>query len=536
MKACAVLSMLHESPADNSAARRFRGEPVLAWTLRRLTRATALGSIVILCWEDQLPALGGIPEASAVHVLAKGPRHPIESMEAVTASRKWADGWRGGLYGTCEFDRGFHGAWTREILDKTGADAAMLVDPAAALVDPALVDAIVAHGVEHAEAELVFSQAPAGLSGVLLARSLVGKLIDARSHPGRILCYTPRHPSHDPIAGIGCCAIPTAVARCGDRFSLDGPRSVAAITRAMAPLNGQLVSTEAEALVHRMAAMADASAPREATVEITARRETRAIFRPATYEAARRGEMDLESARRLFGQLAGFDELRVTFGGVGDPLLHPKAVEIIALARAAGLTTLHVETDFVGVTPETVTALVELGVDVVTAHLPAATAGVYREVMGVDGLSEAIGHVQSFVDHRRVAGRGAPLLAPTFVKCRKNMGEMEAWYDHWLTAVGAAVIASPPECPGAAAEVAVADMAPPRRSACRRLRSRMTVLSDGRFTSCEEDWRGSQSVGAMPDIDAGAAWRELTAMAADHRAGRWGDHPLCASCKGWHRP
>ena len=131
----AVLSMLHEEGAG-SAARLFRGEPVLQWTLDRLSQCERLSGISLLCWEDQYPALEALAEEYEVTVLAKGPRTALRQVDAVTASRRWADGWRGGLLQTCDFDLGFHGPWMAEIFDETASDAIMLIDPAAGLVDP----------------------------------------------------------------------------------------------------------------------------------------------------------------------------------------------------------------------------------------------------------------------------------------------------------------------------------------------------------------------------------------------------------------
>src|SRR5690349_3314410 len=93
----AVLSMIHESPQRNSATRLFRGDPVMAWTLRRLTRAQRIASIAILCWEDQVDAVEPIAGEYGADVLAKGPRMNVAAIDAVSASRRWADGWRGGL-------------------------------------------------------------------------------------------------------------------------------------------------------------------------------------------------------------------------------------------------------------------------------------------------------------------------------------------------------------------------------------------------------------------------------------------------------
>ena len=97
----AVLSMIHETPLNSSATRLFRGEPVLAWTLRRLERSNKLGNMVVICWEDQLADVEPIAAGHGADLLVKGPRGPIASVEAVAAVRRWCDGWRGDLRGAC---------------------------------------------------------------------------------------------------------------------------------------------------------------------------------------------------------------------------------------------------------------------------------------------------------------------------------------------------------------------------------------------------------------------------------------------------
>src|SRR5579871_6454984 len=96
-----ILSMLHESLASHSAVRTFRGQPVLAWTLKRLARSTEAGTAAILCWDDQHEAVSKIVPSANIH--SRGPRQSIPMIESVAAARRWSDGWRGGLLATCEF-------------------------------------------------------------------------------------------------------------------------------------------------------------------------------------------------------------------------------------------------------------------------------------------------------------------------------------------------------------------------------------------------------------------------------------------------
>src|SRR5688500_1214587 len=244
--------MLHEPGERNSATRLFRGVPVLRWTLDRLNRSKRVMSIAIICWEDQLPAVIPLAEQERTDVLAKGPRIAMPEIETVAASRRWADGWRGGLLGTCEFDRGFHAGWVGEIAAKLGSDAIVLADPAAGLLDPGLIDGLVAHAADHPQVELCFMPAAPGLSGALLRVPLLNRLAATKAHLGRMLHYTPDTLSREPLGGESCAPVPTSVARTTDRFTLDSDRQVARVAAATFALNGQLISSPAEDLVARM--------------------------------------------------------------------------------------------------------------------------------------------------------------------------------------------------------------------------------------------------------------------------------------------
>ncbi|HSI35777.1 MAG: hypothetical protein ACAI43_23325, partial [Phycisphaerae bacterium] len=114
-EATAVLSMLHESPAResarpaDSASRLFRGQPVLSWTLSRLSRARNVSCAAVICWDDQLAAVTPLATETGARVHTVGPRRALPQMDAVSAALRWTDGWRGGLLDTTHFDRGFHG-------------------------------------------------------------------------------------------------------------------------------------------------------------------------------------------------------------------------------------------------------------------------------------------------------------------------------------------------------------------------------------------------------------------------------------------
>jgi hypothetical protein len=182
-------------------------------------------------------------------------------------------------------------------------------------------------------------------------------------------------------------------------------------------------------------------------------------------------------------------------------------------------------------------ALVSAGLDAISFHLPALTAGVYQAVMGVDGCAQVLQNVRRLVEGRHARSRATPLLVPVFTKCQANIAEMELWYDSWLKTLSSAVIAGPSDCAGQIPDCSVADMAPPQRRPCARLRSRLSILCDGRIVCCEEDVLGSQPLGQLGQDSIADLWsKRFAALRADHAARNWAKHSLCAGCRQWSRP
>jgi radical SAM protein with 4Fe4S-binding SPASM domain len=536
MNALAILSMLHE-PGDGSATRLFRGQPVLRWTLQRLGRAKRLTSTTILCWDDQFEAAGRVAAEWGVQAANKGIRQPIPRLEAVSAAQRWTDGWRGGLLATCRFDLGFHGPWHWELMQENRADAAVLVEPSAGLVDPQLIDAMVSHAESHASQEICFTPTAPGLGGVLLRSSLLKRLGAAKAFPGRLLHYFESQLGKDPLATDSCVPVPMLAARSADRFTMASSRQVSRLGVAMESLNGQLLGSGAEDLVRRMGASTVADAlPREIVLELGTSRATRPIFWAGRSLSIERPDLSPQLAAQLFDELATLDETRLTLAGVGDPMLCPNVFDVIELARRAGVA-VHVETDLLTIPADSLARLAESGVDVVSFHLPALTPKTYAAVMGRDGYADVLENVKKLLLARQRRGSSLPIIVPIFTKCHQNFGEMEPWYDQWLKAVESAVIRGPSDCAGQIPDLAMADMSPARRRPCGRISSRVTILSDGRIVSCDEDVTGRQALGRLGESSLAEIWQKrFEALRNDHRKGRWDLHPLCGRCREWHRP
>jgi MoaA/NifB/PqqE/SkfB family radical SAM enzyme len=496
----------------------------IATTLRRVRAASRLDHVCVLAWDDQQAAVKNID--ASIRVL--GPRRLTPSLQETTAALRWADGWRGALLGRTTFDRGFDAEAILAAFDATGADAAVLIDPSSVLIEPATLDALVDQLNVLPEQLYAFAPGAVGSGAMILRRAAIEELARANRGPGSLLVYHPDRPVHDPMAKSFAIMVPPRVARSSVRLTADSTRQIRKLSLVQADnVESAVTALENLTTLDEM--------PRDVTLELTTRRATKPMTSILSDREIVRPDLMLEMARSIFAQLAAVDDVRLTLAGVGDPLMHANAIAIIEAAHSAGIRAIHVETDLLPDDPATLDALAASEIDVLSFHLPAAHTVTYTKVMGVNRMNEVLENVKRFMLARAARNSGVPILVPAFVKCEVNLGEMEAWYDQWIRAVGTAVITGPSDFSGRIEYPGLATMTTSRRRACRRLTSRMTILSDGTVASCEEDVLGEQACGSAGRI--AQSWTEGLAMLRSlHAEHRWDESEVCKLCLMWDRP
>lgn len=526
LRVVAILSLLGDGATANPATRVFHGKPVLARTLAAVKQSNRLNDTIILAWDDQLAAIRhAAPDCS---LRSLGPRAPSRTMLEAAAALRWSDGWRGALLGKTTFDRGFDANAILAAMDAAECDAGLLIDPAAALIESTTLDSLVDHLAALPDQPYAFTPGAVGSGAMLLRRRAIADLAKQQRGPGSLTAYHPDRPEHDPMAKSFALVVPPRVARATVKLTVDSARQERRLSLAQAD--------RIETTISRLEADRSLDAlPREVVIELTCRRATKPAWSMLSKQEIARPDLSLSQAKVIFEQLAEAEDVRVTFSGVGDPLLHPQWRAIVAAAKAAGLNALHLETDLLADSADAARDLAASELDIVSFHLPAAHAVTYARLMGVDRMRDVLEHVKTFLIARNERQSGVPILVPTFIKCADNLAEMEAWYDQWIRAVGAAVIAGPSDFSGRLAYTGLADMTAGRRRPCRRLDSRLTILSDGSIASCEEDALGEQSCGSANAIER--AWTGGFAMLRSlHEEHRWDESELCKACRMWDRP
>jgi hypothetical protein len=512
------------------------GENPLRLTLARLARCKRLAGVVILSGDPEHTRrlVGQAPEALRIDFIRS--ENDSHRSAAIGAGRLWSGAsWRGGLGGLTCYDELCNPGTAAAALKDLDLDAAVLVGADWALVDPALVDAVIERYLERpSKYRVTFTQAPPGLAGCLVDRGILGEIAAQTQTAGvfasiaGLLGYVPVAPQLDPIGKAVCVNIAPSVRDLGIRCIPDSAPRRKLLADALSPLGLRATEAGAEelaALIGSRALGQPAALPQQVTIELCTGRLTsgrRSEWWRGFGEMIERPSMTQALAERILGPLcAARTDLAITLAGAGDPLLHPDLPRIVALAHACGAGAVHVRTDLVA-QPGTIDALLEAAPDIISVDLMATDPDAYRRLMGIDRLV----HVRDNLDaltkrcaQTRTGSLRLPWIVPRLTRCDTVYEQVERFYDHALMQTGAAVIDPLPQpMPGERIE----PLPPPADAARRHDLETLTILSDGSVPINPDDLRCEHPIAnaardAIPDL-----WRRVVAARKDrwhHRTG-----------------
>jgi len=526
-------------------------------TIDRLSRVEALAGIVLVHPPGQDPSAMVRPSGGAPVHFFENPCPPDDRWNGYRqTARKWAlESWRGGLGSMTCFDELFPADALLAAARAHGGDVALLLGADWCLVDPALCERVVARHVESPDAmKMTFALAPPGACGMCMQLGLLGELWDGKGTIGGMVGYKPSYAQPDPIGRDVCVQTSADVYTYPERLIADTTHSAQRARWIIESLGDAFADADAAAIM-RVARQYDAShrrpMPRFVSLELTPSRQPTGPILPQAHVNFDRPPIDADLACRVIEQLGEGDDICLTIGGLGDPLMHDDWRTMIDTAHEAGVFGIAVETDLL-VDDQAVDALLDSPVDLVSVRVNADTQPGYREAMGVDGFPTVVRNLEGLINgrgRRDLAGAELdppgpllkPWIVPRLVKTAETLEQMEMFFDRWLHFVQHAVIE--PAQPGRSVtgddlmpRQSPVEMAPPKRVTCRQLRQRMTILSDGRVARCDQDWQGEAGVGDLSQMDINELWQRIGEVRSLHDDGRWDAEPMCAGCGEWHRP
>lgn len=550
-----VIAALHadleQSPLGTASrlGAELAGVPVLRRTVERLRRCRLVADIVVSAPAAQREAVRSLLNGLVDDV--RPATAPAPSwLPLVRIGRKWSlDGWRGGIGGTTSFDEHLDPRACLEAAAAHGTEAVMSVNAASPVVDPVLLDRMIEHMTRSEDAvEVVFTQAPPGLAGVLLGMRLLRELTEKNVPLGWVFAYQPAAPQKDMLFLPCLCEVSAELRYAVGRCAADTDRSFRRLKRLLSEDSDPDALSVARFLLRDEQNHVD-PLPAEVEIELTtedAYPDT--LLHPRGRRVPRRGPMDPGLVRRVVDELVASDDSRVVLGGCGDPLRHPQldaVLDACSAERESGrrLFALAMRTTGVDLSDAVIEALIRHRVDVLNVILDAWTPDLYGRLhapsvpatASLPAVRERLERLQAATfDHRSPC----PVIVPEFTKALDNLHELDDFFDGWTRRFGAVVVRGFSQRGGILADRRAWDMAPPRRTACRRIASRCVILADGQIVACDEDALGYAPLGTAQQQPLFRLWNSVAfqTLREAHKSEQFAGQPLCAGCGEWFRP
>lgn len=526
----------------------LNGKPVLQHTIDRVARIDGLDAIALLHPEGQvLDGVYEVPAGSpAIHCLAMQTRPGDQWLRGVIDSgRKWSlTAWRGGIGGMTVYDELMPAYALLRAAEQLDAESVVALRGDWCCVDPALATRQLERHRSAPEAmKLTFSQAPPGLSPLVVHRTVLTDMAEHSATVANLLCYNPKKPTIDPVGKDVNLQVPASVRDQYRRFVYDTPRAIDHLRRVAGRLGGAFDRADSVAITHASRAVEIdrpwdqfERLPQQFNIELTPRRAVNGPIVPQHYLALDRPDMDAATVDALLEQLPAAGDTSVLFGGLGDALLHDDWCGILERAASAGLLGVGVETDLL-VDEAAIDRLATLPLDVICVRLNADSAETYAALMGEDRYSAVLENLQRLFKCRNVnrqENKGFQgWVVPRLVKVAGNLKDLETFFERWMTVSGWAVVDRALTGRGLIPDLSPVPMEvprpPDRAIELGRPKHRLTVLSDGRVCLCGQDWLGRLSLGSVSDRPVLDGWRDAGSLADEPGA----ESLVCPLCWEW---
>lgn len=137
------------------------------------------------------------------------------------------------------------------------------------------------------------------------------------------------------------------------------------------------------------------------------------------------GRMSDATFENILAGLKMLDPLpHVYFGGIGEPLFHPKTIEWIRRVKELGVESVELITNGTTLTEKKARELIDSGLDVLWVSIDGATPETYADVRLGAELPVIVANLKRFAKMRRASHYPRPEIGIAFVAMKRNIADL----------------------------------------------------------------------------------------------------------------
>ena len=274
-------------------------------------------------------------------------------------------------------------------------------------------------------------------------------------------------------------------------------------------------------------------APPSLQIEPTNCCNLRCICCSAPYSSRKRGYMDFELFKKIVNDAASSGTRRIYLYLHGEPMLHPKIVDMIHYCKAKGLA-VHIATNGMLFTNGIIESILSNGAsraDQITFSILGASKNVHEKIMVNVNHERVVKNIAALSQARSTFGVNGPVIEAILYIMPENTHEMDDFYRYWHGKVDHVRLGGDIKEAYAKNE-AFEESSFSRTKTCPNIWERMTIYWNGDVTLCIQDLDGEWILGNMEEQSICEVWNseKLLAIKAIHKNKQFGRFPFCQKC------
>lgn len=237
---------------------------------------------------------------------------------------------------------------------------------------------------------------------------------------------------------------------------------------------------------------------------------------------------------KVVEEVSGYNGAIFRFLCDGEPLRHPRFLDMVKFAKAKGIGPINFITNGLLLTGELAIGILEAGVESVEISLDALTKTTYEKIRRGSDYDSVISNVHNFIELRDRMKAKAKIMV-SIIDQPEVASELDGFIQYWRPKVDRVITRVYTSIGGLIDRTKMKIDDRGERWPCPQLWRRLFINVDGFAEFCVEDWYDETIIGDINNNSIKEIWHspEYERLRELHLATRFNEIPYCNRCKDW---
>ncbi len=244
-------------------------------------------------------------------------------------------------------------------------------------------------------------------------------------------------------------------------------------------------------------------------------------------------QMDMNLFKIVIDNASEIAVPEVKLNRFGEPLLHPKLIEMIKYTKRRRIPRVYFTTNATLLNETIAKKIIASGIDSVTFSVDGGKESTYEKIRRGAKYKDVVSNIERFARIRDDLGQKKPGMVLNTILMKDTMDEMPLIFQKWKTIVDK-INVIPVGKYGNVEDFTNIDRntLKPERRVCHQPFDRLLVLWDGSVTVCCADINGELCIGKSPDDRLQQIWRigRIKHIRKMLMKKQYKTIPICAQC------